>query len=617
MDPHQNPLPPNLKVPARVQVKRGELVVHDGRAARVIAIESPTKIMLGIVGTQQILWVGASELSRYCQDRVSVAADRSVCDLPSDDALERAEAWVREFARSAERGFLVYRDQLQIAQRMDVSVRTVARRFDTFRDDPSPAAQLRLKPGPKAGVKTLPPAVEALIEKVIDEMYESEERPTVQAATEEVSRQFKNLGLHGRPPSYSSVRSRVRDRSQWKSQRKRHGRVRGDAMAGPAGPLTKKYKPLDLVQIDHAIVDLILVDPDTREEIGRPWITLAIDVGTRVILGFYLTFDDPSQTSVALCLEHCCFPKDTWLKSIGYEGEWRPFGLMKSVGWDNAKCFKPTSLRQALRAQGVEVRFRRIRTPTHGAHIERYIGTYMGKIHLLKGTTFSNTKEREDYDSQKRAVMSLKELTLWSVHQINGVYHNQKHDGLGCTPLQAWDREWIDVNGRCLIPPFPEDQRDFRLSMLPGKYRSIGREGIQLFSLKYWDDFLTPLMGHKEQVWVAFDPRNISVVFLKYGDRFIDIAWRDRTRRPCALFELKAAKERVKACGGDTRRESEIFFHMNKMREIEEAAEQLTRTQRRNKARRPPESRPKVIREEVIDYQNACITSLDPLDALT
>ena len=32
--------------------------------------------------------------------------------------------------------------------------------------------------------------------------------------------------------------------------------------------------PLDLVQIDHAPADLILVDPTDREPIGRPWLTL-------------------------------------------------------------------------------------------------------------------------------------------------------------------------------------------------------------------------------------------------------------------------------------------------------------------------------------------------------
>jgi hypothetical protein len=35
-----------------------------------------------------------------------------------------------------------------------------------------------------------------------------------------------------------------------------------------------------------------------------------------------------------------------------------------------------------------------------GGHIERLIGTQMGKLHLLPGTTFSSPPERGDYDSR-------------------------------------------------------------------------------------------------------------------------------------------------------------------------------------------------------------------------
>jgi len=150
---------------------------------------------------------------------------------------------------------------------------------------------------------------------------------------------------------------------------------------GPSGKGQVVLRPLDFVQMDHAIVDLIVVDPETREEIGRPWITLAIDVATRCIVGFYLTFDEPSQTSVALALEHSCCPKDDWCKEIGYDGEWIPFGLMKVIGWDNAKCFKAISLVKACRHVGIEPRFRHVRHPVHGAYIERFTGTFMGKIH--------------------------------------------------------------------------------------------------------------------------------------------------------------------------------------------------------------------------------------------
>jgi len=39
--------------------------------------------------------------------------------------------------------------------------------------------------------------------------------------------------------------------------------------------------------------------------------------------------------------------------------------------------------------------------------IERLIGTLMGRVHLLPGTTTSNVADRGDYDSAKSAGMNL------------------------------------------------------------------------------------------------------------------------------------------------------------------------------------------------------------------
>lgn len=41
------------------------------------------------------------------------------------------------------------------------------------------------------------------------------------------------------------------------------------------------------------------------------------------------------------------------------------------------------------------------------------IGTQMGAVHLLPGTTFSNTVAKGAYPSEQRAVMTLKELERW------------------------------------------------------------------------------------------------------------------------------------------------------------------------------------------------------------
>jgi putative transposase len=46
--------------------------------------------------------------------------------------------------------------------------------------------------------------------------------------------------------------------------------------------------PLESVQIDHTLADIRVVEERDREAIGRPWLTLAIDVLCRAVLGFYV-----------------------------------------------------------------------------------------------------------------------------------------------------------------------------------------------------------------------------------------------------------------------------------------------------------------------------------------
>lgn len=72
---------------------------------------------------------------------------------------------------------------------------------------------------------------------------------------------------------------------------------------------------LEVVQIDYTPVDVIVVDEAHRLPIGRPWLTLAIDVATRVVVGFYVSLEAPSSTSVALCLTQSVLPKEPWLKA--------------------------------------------------------------------------------------------------------------------------------------------------------------------------------------------------------------------------------------------------------------------------------------------------------------
>jgi transposase InsO family protein len=189
--------------------------------------------------------------------------------------------------------------------------------------------------------------------------------------------------------------------------RKAMMRREGTAAARAAfTPVVGEYRcagPLDVVQIDHTIVDLIVVDEVTRTPIGRPVLTLAIDIHTRVVTGFYLGLDHPSILRAGVCVAQSVFEKGTWLAERGIDLPWPVSGLPRAVHVDNAGEFHSSAFTRTLEDFGVEVIYRPIARPHFGGHIERLIGTAMGAVHVLRGTTFSSVKDRAGYSAEGRA----------------------------------------------------------------------------------------------------------------------------------------------------------------------------------------------------------------------
>ena len=97
----------------------------------------------------------------------------------------------------------------------------------------------------------------------------------------------------------------------------------------------KANRPLEVVQIDHTPADIILVDSFERQPIGRPWVTLAIDVATRMVTGYYASLEAPSRLSVALCLTQAVAPKAELLAELVCNVPWPAQGKPRSIHVDN------------------------------------------------------------------------------------------------------------------------------------------------------------------------------------------------------------------------------------------------------------------------------------------
>lgn len=475
----------------------------------------------------------------------------------------------------------------QAASELGCSIALVYRLLARHALDPRLTGLLPERRGRRQGLLRLPAGTEEIIQAAIEELYLTRQRPRVSVLVKEVLRRCRTLALP--PPSRTAIELRIRRRSAAETTARREGRKTArDRFGRATGSLDAPW-PLSLVQIDHTLVDVIVVDSLTRAAIQRPWLTLAIDVCSRCVLGFHLSLEAPSATSVALCLTQAALPKTGWLSTRQLQGEWPVCGIPERLHLDNAKEFHSEALRRGCEQYGIAVDYRPVRTPHYGGHIERLIGTMMGKVHLLPGTTFSSVADKGDWDPQKSAALTLEEVERWLATAIVGVYHQEIHRNLGTTPLEAWRRGILGDEhhpGRG-EPVSVSDPHRFLIDFLPIERRRVRREGVFLHSIGYWSDVLTTWIGEPERMIVRYDPRDLSRAYLLGPDsHYYELTYRDLRRPPISLWEHRLALKRVREQAHLAVNEETIFQAIETMRRIARTAATDTKTLRRQRERR-------------------------------
>lgn len=518
---------------------------------------------------------------------MSPAADTpDLADVPVADwhkARRRFEV-ISVLAKAPER---TRGDAEAAAEALGCSATVVYRLLSRYLSDPRVTSLLPGRRGRRHGQLLLAAEVDEVVQATIDEFYLTRQRPRVSDLVTEVQRRCRTLGLP--KPSRKAINLRIGQRASVEVLAKRSGRKAARDRFGPAtGSLTAPW-PLALVQIDHTLVDVIAVDSVTRQPIQRPWLTIAIDVHSRCVAGFHLALEPPSATSVALCIAHAVLPKAGWLMARGVAGDWPVQGLIERLHLDNAKEFHSEALKRGCEQYGIAVDYRPVRTPHYGGHIERLIGTMMGKVHLLPGTTFSDVRAKGDWKPEDTAALTLDEIERWLAHAIVGVYHHDLHRGIGTTPVAAWERGILgdgQVSGRGM-PTAIDDPRRFLIDFLPMKRRLVRREGVFLHSIGYWADVLRTWIGERERMIVRYDPRDLSRVHLLAPDRrYYDLSYRDLRRPAISLWEHRLALTRLRDEGRAEINEDAIFTAIDAMRGIAERASAETKTARRQRERR-------------------------------
>jgi putative transposase len=439
--------------------------------------------------------------------------------------------------------------------------------------------------------------VDVIIKECIETEYLTKLKKSVSSVHEVIKMHCRDEGLPA--PHVNTIRNRIKQLSDYVKVSRRYGSKRAQELYEPSpGQFPGADYPLAVVQIDHTPTDVILVDEEFRLPIGRAWITMAIDVFSRMVTGFYISLDAPSANSVGVAVSHSVLPKDKWLIEHEIDSEWPCWGLPKTLHADNAGEFRGNMLKKACDQYQITLEWRPVARPKYGAHIERLLGSFATEIHQIPGTTFSNVEERGDYDSDKESVMTLAEFERWLATLIAEKYHHKKHSGIGMPPIRKYEQGILGTKTTkgVGLPKRIEDEETLKIDFLPFVERTVQDYGIRIDDIFYYHDVLRVWINStvdgrsklKRKFICRYDPRDISVIwfFDPQIKSYFPIPYRNISHPAITRWEMQTARDYLKKDGEVDIDEDKIFGAIKKMREMVESSAQKTKKSRRSLARK-------------------------------
>lgn len=270
-------------------------------------------------------------------------------------------------------------------------------------------------------------------------------------------------------------------------------------------------RPWEVCHIDHTELDIELICAKTGKNLGRPWLTLAIDACTRRIVGFSLSFDPPSYRSCMMVIRDIV----------------RRYGRLPSTFvLDNGKEFKSRDFKLLAKIYGCDIRYRPSAKSRFGSVMERLFGVANTQfVHNLAG----NTQVTKHVRSMVKSV-NPKNLAEWPLEWFYfafeywaiELYDQLEHPALDMTPRHAYEQGMKNTGARS--HKLVRFDRTFLIMTCPsveGDTRSVSKaRGVKMLNDYYWSDVFRRSSTWSRDVEAKIDPWDIRVAYVWLDGRW-------------------------------------------------------------------------------------------------
>ncbi len=600
----------------KIDFAKDALVFFDNEAYRVVKVVSLSEVMIQNEKSKHIVTTNIEKLSSKLAEQSSQDHIDNYSEKEWGEAKKRYEI-IKDlvFVKRTRRGVE------EIAKQNNQSAVTIYSWIKIYEQTAQvsslvPKTSQRGKKGSRLNNQT-----EAIVQEILSELYLSKQRYGFRKIYNRIARECKKINLEA--PHENTVRNRIDAINPKEAMKKRYGhKMAKEKFSNFDGEYPEGNYPMDVVQIDHTPLDIIVVDKIHRKPLGRPYLTLAIDTYSRMIAGIYISLQAPGYFNVSQCLLSVFTKKDSFLQSQEVEGEWNIYGLPRVIHVDNGADLVSSDMQRVCDEYGITLLKRPVARPQFGAHVERVLGTINKEVHNLSGTTFSNIAQKGDYNSQKEATFTFEELTKWLIHYIVNIYHKKYHHGIDMSPEDKYIKGIIgddETAGTGILPPIIDDLDNIKISLLPTYYRTVQKDGISLDGITYYSDVLRHWIGvaddtkNKIQHKIKRDPLNIQKIYFYDPEikEYFDVPYRKIYAPVMTLWDLYAVKRYLKEKKISNYSEDNLFEAYELLEKMEQDVANTHKKQSLKKSKPPRTSQ--IKSNETIDKKENSVNNFDSL----
>ncbi|ODH02147.1 hypothetical protein A4S05_25310 [Nostoc sp. KVJ20] len=340
-------------------------------------------------------------------------------------------------------------------------------------------------------------------------------------------------------------------------------------------------------QVDHTKLDILLIDDEDKEIIGRPYITLVMDSYSGCVVGFYLGYESAGSHEVALAFRHSILPKH-YEPEYELQEKWDIFGVPEYLVTDRAKEFKSAHLKQISLQLGFQRRLRAF--PSAGGLIETIFDKINKEVLSFFGGYTGSSVEERPKNAEKTACLTLDQLEKILVRYF--VDHYNQHDYPKVKQLKRIER-WKSM---LLVEPEVFDERELDICLMKATYRNVEKYGsVNFGGLVYQGDSLVGYEGQK--ISLRYDQRNI-LTLLAYtrpsnaqpGEFIGVVKARDLEKERLSLGELNWIKKKLREKAKEVDNSSILNERLKIVEEVEEGRKSRRKRQRKAQEKHAHES---------------------------